>query len=314
MSDAPVRVLVITGMAHAGSTVLARVLGSYEGVLSVGEARGFWNWHAANGTCHCGKRGHACPVWGGAVAASWGSWDALEPKALLRGQPRLLRLRNVPALRLGIAPPFHHRDFRRFVAGRSRLFRGLHTATGARLVVDESKSNVYALALARVPGLDVRVVHLIRDSRGHAYHDWRTRRPCQEHRRRAAWLRTSLLWPLRHARVSLMWAGTGRAITVRYEDFCKDPDGTARRILSSCGLHPPPNPGGATFDVAGQHLIGGNRRVRDTGDRLTVRYAGDWHARLPAPIRLTTSILTSPGLLAYGYLGPRSPHRDPGKP
>jgi hypothetical protein len=302
-------------MGHSGTTILARVLGAYDGVEVVGEARMAWKWIERRAMCLCGVRIDQCPCWAGGVEAGWGSWDEVRPKERRDGQHLVLRLRNVPSLRAGLPLPGAARAFANFADSRRRLFGGIAAATGASLIVDESKHNVYPLALARVPGLDVRVVHLVRDSRGQLFHSWRTTRLRPERRQargrvvRYRWWGTVGRWPLKHLRVSLMWAGTGRVMRVRYEDFCADPDGTCRQILAFCGIDAEANPGGATFDVSGQHMIGGNRLVREAGDEVTVRYASAWHTSLPRRYRVLATILTAPLLLAYGYIGRRSPYR-----
>lgn len=49
------------------------------------------------------------------------------------------------------------------------LYRAIRRVTGARVVVDSSKNASYARILADTPGIRLRILHLVRDSRGVAY-------------------------------------------------------------------------------------------------------------------------------------------------
>ena len=71
-----------------------------------------------------------------------------------------------------LAMPLAGRGFRaevaRYGASYARLYAAIAAQAGAAYVVDASKWPVQALALSRA-GLDVRVIHLVRDVRGVAY-------------------------------------------------------------------------------------------------------------------------------------------------
>ena len=52
-----------------------------------------------------------------------------------------------------------------------RLYQAIAAVSGAEVVVDASKSTAQLFALRHIDGLDLRVVNLVRDSRGVA-HSW----------------------------------------------------------------------------------------------------------------------------------------------
>src|SRR6185369_16788014 len=82
----------------------------------------------------------------------------LQP--LVRG-PALEALRGVG---LGLSPSWHRR-LAQFHALNESLVRSVCDMTGARVVVDSSKVAIRLKYLLRNPGLDVRVIRLIRDGR-----------------------------------------------------------------------------------------------------------------------------------------------------
>ncbi len=59
--------------------------------------------------------------------------------------------------------------FARYAEYTGALFNAIADLSGADVIVDSSKSPARALALSRTPGLDVRMLHLVRDVRGVAY-------------------------------------------------------------------------------------------------------------------------------------------------
>src|SRR3712207_200886 len=50
-----------------------------------------------------------------------------------------------------------------------RLYRAIQKVSGAAVIVDSSKRSTYAVLLSLLPFADLRVVHLVRDSRAVAY-------------------------------------------------------------------------------------------------------------------------------------------------
>ena len=83
MSD--VEVLYIIGTGRSGSTLLANMLGSTEGMFSAGELRFIWDrGFAEDRRCGCSLRFAACPTWSGIVDRAFGD----EPPDLAQDAPR----------------------------------------------------------------------------------------------------------------------------------------------------------------------------------------------------------------------------------
>ena len=80
-------------------------------------------------------------------------------------QPRVVRQRHVPRMVTGATASFQ-RELDEYVDVHERLYRSVAAVSGAEVVVDASKSTAQLFALRRIEGLDLRVVNLVRDSRG----------------------------------------------------------------------------------------------------------------------------------------------------
>jgi hypothetical protein len=50
----------------------------------------------------------------------------------------------------------------------SPVYRALHEITGGKIIVDSMKVPAHVYLMSRLPGVHVRLAHLVRDPRGYA--------------------------------------------------------------------------------------------------------------------------------------------------
>jgi hypothetical protein len=199
------------------------------------------------------------------------------------------------------------------VAVFARLYRAIAEVSGCPVVIDSSKHSSLAFCLRTAAGVDLRVVHVVRDSRGVAY-SWtkEVRRPesaaAEDLMTRYSPAGSSALW-LGHNLFFALLARLGtRTRLLRYEDFVADPRASVRELADFAGL-----PGDLSADPAGfldgstvaltpSHTVAGNP-VRFRNGPLTLRRDDAWRKRLPLRRRLLVGLLTFPLLARYGYLG-----------
>src|SRR5262249_41243263 len=167
--QAPI-VVYIAGSGRSGSTLLERALGEVPGFVNVGELIDLYRRTAAQDErCGCGAAFAECPFWARVGDRAFGGWPGQKLAATHGLQNGVARQRRMPRL---LAMPLAGRQFRADVAAYGAsydvLYHAIAAEAGAACVVDASKWPVQALALARA-GLDVRVIHLVRDVRGVAY-------------------------------------------------------------------------------------------------------------------------------------------------
>jgi hypothetical protein len=118
------------------------------------------------------------------------------------------------------------------------------------------------------------------------------------------------MWVRRHFALEACWIGRRNRMRVRYEDFCRNPEGVARDILGRAGLDLTPAPGKRAFSAPGQHLLASNRDVKQAGDSVEIEMRRGWEREMrPGPRRISTAI-SLPFLAGYGYVGSRSPYRE----
>ena len=200
-----------------------------------------------------------------------------------------------------------------------RTTRSACSALSARSRADRSSSNSSKLpgrarALARVRGIDLRLVHLVRDGRGVAWsmrrrlaHD--PRAGVQASKRERSVIRTGLLWMWTNLSTERTTRALGdqRAVRLAYENLVADPAAAMARLAAILGTDLSPLVDQLTTGtplVAG-HVMAGNR-LRMNG-RLQLRPDLDWQAQLPTGQRRLFEQLCRPVLRRYGYLaGPTS--------
>ncbi len=276
-------ILYVGGAPRSGSTILARALAEHPGVAAVGEVNEFWSdGFRHNRRCACGRRFRACPHWRRVVRRAFdphGRVDARRLAAWADGAGRSMWLAApVPS------------DVAAALAG---LYRALREVTGARVLVDTSKSAGYARALQAVPELEVRAVHLVRDSRATVY-SWsrKTIRPRLGTLRACAqWNAYNLPWTFR------MLGGDREVRRIRYEDFAARPRRVTRDLLRWVGA----GSSAATPRSAASHILSGNP-VRSVPGRVHIVEDAAWKAGLPAGARRLATACTWPLLAQYGYL------------
>lgn len=321
------RVLYVAGAMRSGSTLLTRLLGEVDGVFGAGELfHFFFRAVEENELCSCGRPAHGCPVWGRVIRRVAGApAGRLEGFASGVAVDRFLRRasygRHLPATIVSGAGGPTSGALRRFRALLARLYRAVRDVTGARVVIDASKLPAYGWLLRDLPGIDLAVVHLVRDARG-VVHSWsRTRRRPGARDGRARMnrfgpLAGSLLWSASQTGAELLRRGVRRSLRVRYRDLASDPEAVARRVL---GLISDPGEAldalaasggpaarlghldGSVARLDRQHLLAGNPMRMRTG-RIPIEADREWRERMSGFRRRLVTALTLPFLRRYGMI------------
>ena len=163
-------IVFIAGMGRSGSTLLGRALGEIPRWWSLGEVVNLWTRGVAdNERCACGERFHDCPIWTGVGNEAYGGWKNLDVEHILDLQRSVDRDRHMIS---NLSPHRRKQYGTRFEEYRDvllRLYRAARLVTDSDVLVDSSKHVSTAVMLRSIPEIDLRVVHLIRDSRGVAY-------------------------------------------------------------------------------------------------------------------------------------------------
>jgi hypothetical protein len=302
----PLRIVYIAGYGRSGTTLLDIALGQHSDIAGAGEvttlSRHVW---PRNEHCSCGEPASNCPLWG-PIGRQWmGNLAAASSMAKYRRNQEniesILSYRRI--LRI-----LDRQAFKTYGEESVRLFEAIKQHSGKQVIVDSSKLPGRALALASIPGIDLFVVHLVRDGRGVAWsllqgYKRDLKAGLQKEIKPKSALRTAVRWCVVNlVTEALRWKlGRGRYLRVKYEDLVTDPVPTLERIGEMIGLD--------LSDIAlklrdGEpiqpaHQIAGNRLRMNK----SIRLASDetWRTQLPARERAAFDRLGGWLLRRYGY-------------
>src|SRR4051794_6233928 len=238
------KVLYIVGVGRSGSTLLERTLGAAPGFVNAGELNAIFSRVATDDhRCGCGEPFSRCEFWRQVGEHAYGGWSDVAPR-IAHLQPRLVRQRFVPGLATGLLAAGYRRELDEYLDIHHRLYRSIAEVAGEEVVVDASKSTAQLFALRRIEGLDLRVLNLVRDSRGVA-NSWTKpglRKP--QYQEDSAVMgtyrphRLAILWATLQLESTLLGASAPYAARMRYEDLVAEPRPALERALSAIGLPP----------------------------------------------------------------------------
>jgi UDP-N-acetylglucosamine transferase subunit ALG13 len=298
------RVLYIGGWGRSGSTLLDRMLGQVPGVVSVGELRELWQRGLVeNRSCGCGAAFGDCSFWTEVGQRAFGGWAALDLDEVLRLRYSLDRGWSLPVRSIRAGP------VRTYTEVLAALYGAIGQVSGAGVIVDSSKLPSHALLARLIPSVDLRMVHLVRDSRGVVY-SWEKRVQSEEASSDPRFLEryrpasASARYVYYNALTALARRLGVPYLRVRYEDLIADPRASLDRILRHAGVRP--TDGALSFLGDGEarlrpnHTVDGNP-VRFAVGGVPLRIDDEWRRRMSSRRRLMVTALTSPTLLRYGY-------------
>ena len=317
-----VRVLYLGGLGRSGTTLLERLLGELPGVCPAGEVVHLWERGVVKGErCGCGEPFHACTFWRAVGKEAFGGWDRVDTAHIADLHAAVDRSRFVLALAAPRRPPAFQRTLDEYASCYLRVYRAIRATSGCGCVIDSSKNASLAFCLRSCPGLDLRVVHVVRDSRAVAY-SWsrRVRRPDADTESYLATyspLRASTRWNLQNGALHLLARLGTPVLRVAYEDLVAAPDTTLRRVAAFAGLSTADGAlrflggdGTARWaDLRPAHTASGNP-LRFQAGRIRIRADDRWRAAMPAGRRRAVTALTLPLLVRYGYARGRAPLRS----
>ena len=232
------KVLLIAGSPRGGTTITSMVLGQHPSVFANGNLSDFphgGGMFDQSNICSCGEPASNCPFWS-EVRSRYQPFEGLPDSE------------KIP-----------------------HLFRIVSELSGREFVGDVTHNRQYAEQLINTPGIDLYLIHVVRDGRGVVYSrirkDYRAGRLSRygwHHLRRV--VAVSRHWSRHRRQFGKLERVLGRkAVRVSYGELCGDPAAALRPIGECLGLD---------FSAIGlrlgegqpikpvPHLIRGNPRLR----------------------------------------------------
>lgn len=306
-----VKVLYIAGYSRSGSTLLDCLVGQLPGFFSTGELAYIWT-HGLqeNRLCGCGSQFQACSFWTDVGEVAFGGWDRVDVDEMLQSQRAVNRHRFIPLL----LQPELARRFEAKLARYADVLRSLYgaiaTVAGARVIVDSTIDPSYGFLLRRVPGLDLRLVHMVRDSRATAFSWTRLQRRTDRvdavvYQRRFRPPATAVRWTIYHLLVHLLASRGLPAVLVRYEDLVRAPQPLLRRVAEHVGEDTGELGfvGDGEVELRANHTVAGSL-VRLRKGAVPVRLDDEWTREMATNDRRLVTAMSWPLLRNYGYVGP----------
>lgn len=233
------RVVLIAGSGHGGTTILNMVLGQHPSIFATGKLRDFpeGGLFIDENVCSCGKQALSCPFWA----------TVRERFAQTAGQ----------------------------TDRTTALFRIVTEESGREFVGDVTHNVGYAKHLQQTAGIDLYLVHVVRDGRGVV--NSRIRKDYRigvlgdsawRHFRRVIKVSRRWKWHLRQFGNIEKQLGE-RAVRISYEELCRDPAVALAPVGACLGLDfsdiGARLGGGEPFEPV-PHLIRGNAVLRSRRD------------------------------------------------
>jgi hypothetical protein len=301
----PVEVVYIAGWGRSGSTLLGNVLNEIEGFFFTGELRYVWEHGLLHDrSCGCGAPIQSCPVWERVFEQALGDLGPGQVQRMADLRDAVTQPRRIAAdqwLGLTSRPV----DARPYLDVVERLYRTIAQVTNSRYIVDSSKTPGELHLIPRMSGIELCVLHLVRDARGCAY-SWKksverqdTDAQMMEQRSVAA---GTLRWGLWNTLIETLGRGARCYHRLHYETFAEAPERSLRALVNELGEPQAKLPflTGSSVSMGRNHTIWGNPK-RVEGGPVEIALDDEWKREQPAADRMLASLVGFPWLLRYGY-------------
>lgn len=160
------KLIYIAGYGRSGSTLLERILSSHEFIQGIGEASIFFSVNdRSRFLCACGEPLESCPFWSGVVCRpEFDSVSSSHYRKIQRGFESIFAIGNYITGRNWFRRRAYRSLMESFMGG---IYPSLPNPSG--YLLDSSKTPhdrlFRPIALAKVAGFEVKVIHLVRDGK-----------------------------------------------------------------------------------------------------------------------------------------------------
>ncbi len=258
MENPKIKLLYIAGSGRSGTTMLARLLGELDGFVNVGEAARYLfdaPMQARQVPCGCGRAVSQCAFWKEKV-------QAIAPELAERGAA-VVRMRKFASLLMASGGTNAPKQYRPILEAVTAVYRKVAAETGCKVIVDSSKNPANALLLSLASGIDLHVLHVVRNP----------------HNVVASWARKKGYLATHPAKKVVAWWWSYNLLSellrlkaqsyqlLRYEDFVRDPAACLQRAAAAVvDLAPSADfLVGSEATVRMQHVLAGNPDKLDSG-------------------------------------------------
>lgn len=272
-------IIYIGGVEHCGSTLMGLILDQSPHITCVGELshlpRAGWT-EGSESECSCGKRISECTFWC-SVRKRWEEETGASVKQLFNYVQTYDRNIALPKLLMNKIRP--SRKFKAYSELNQILFESIKYISGDNFIADTSKRVSRAMVLSMMEGVNFRLIHLVRDSRGITYSSAKKKREI-----RRGWLESIIRWNMINLSLASLrkFIGQENVMRVKYEDLLNNPEETINSLGEFIGMD--------LNTVARQvaeggilqpgHLAVGNSFIRSSKE-IRLNPHDDWREKMP---------------------------------
>ena len=286
-----IKVIYIAGATRSGSTLLVRLLGEVDNFTSIGEAfRWMFNTDQMPriSPCGCGTSAFKCPFWKDIVSE-------VENSNEQKFGTSYIRIRYLPLLMSSIKPALFDVSWNKLLVVTQNIIESISKKSKNTVIVDSSKNPASAYVLSQIPGVELHVVHLIRDPRGVVSSWSKPKKYLLSYS-----IHTVIGWWIsNNISAELLRGYADSFIRLRYEDFLKNPEEALRKILHSANENPEKVDflNNTSVHIGIQHLLAGNPDKLEKSEIKIEPHI--WH--LDTLKHYLTTLATLPLLIKYHY-------------
>lgn len=319
--DKKIKVVFIAGAGRSGSTLLGQLLGQVDNWFAAGEIYFLWDRLLENSLCGCEQSLYACPVWGQVAKAMANLSEAeiqyliqardsnkVRPQGLAGGE---VRLRNVWRRLAGKREFYDAEQAEKLVQQVGRAFQAIANVTGAKVIVDTSKSSAHGYILQQLDNIDLYEIHIVRNPKAVAF-SWANRNKIYDilegqpryfpqrkiHECVADWIWSNIAAESLFSQAVKMQ----RYQRIRYEDLVRTPRRVLEKVINNidsdatCGFVNDDD----TVIMESNHMVAGNPSRFSKG-KTRLQIDEEWRHKLPRDKKLLITAVSFPLMLRYGY-------------
>lgn len=307
-------IIYIGGSGRSGSTVLTKLLNFWDGFIGLNEFCYLWRYGLEKNY----------PVSNGDLFSESAFWkeviqNVYDGHPIKRGESDFFVQHNQQGIKNILLNLLLNRpltpETAKYAGLLEKLYESISDVSGAKFIVDSSKTPDYAHFLANIDNLNVYFIHLVRDPRAVAYAWSKKFKRTDVHNDTADAQMTSfnlkqstLRWVKWNLGCELIRRKKQvKYMRVRYEDFTKTPELILNQITEFVGLDSEKPKYHLTEEGFHDHLnapdisIWGNPKVRSSKGVIKVKEDIEWASKLDKKKKRMVTLLTLPFIIRYGY-------------
>ncbi len=186
------------------------------------------------------------------------------------------------------------------------LYGVIWDEAGQPIIIDSSKVPSHFQILRRIPAIDVRMLHLIRDGRAVAY-SWDKRRKREAARTEVAYMphhspmRSIITWCYENMMMRYFGRNSRNYTVLRYEEMAQSPYDIIKDTLDQLGVEVNvPSDMSSSLATQPTHSVGGNP-LRFNSVNRPIIVDTEWNEKMHLGTKLLLSFAAAPVLHSFGY-------------